>query len=144
MSKRTAWFLHASNLAVGATGLVFAWMLYFAEPEDPFAIVNHPWQPDVQHLHVLTAPLLVFGCGVIWISHVWRRIRSGFPVRRKTGILLAALLWPMIASGYLIQVAVDETLREVSVWVHVSTSIAWIALYLVHQFLKDAPKPKAS
>ena len=35
-------------------------MRYFARSEDPFAIANHPWQPTLQHAHVLVAPLLVF------------------------------------------------------------------------------------
>lgn len=134
MTKRTAWFLHLSALLVGGTGLVFGWMLYLAEPVDEFAIVNHPWQPDVQHLHVLTAPLLVFTCGLIWFAHVWRRIRSGYPHRRKTGIVLAVLLGPMIASGYLIQVSVDPTWRLAWVWTHGVSSSLWVIVYVAHQF----------
>ena len=37
MTRGTAWFVHASTIAVGATGLVYGWMLYFAESDDPRA-----------------------------------------------------------------------------------------------------------
>ena len=60
MSRGQSVFLHLANLAVSGTGLVYAWMRYLAEPVDEWAIVNHPWQPHTQHLHILTAPLLVF------------------------------------------------------------------------------------
>ena len=61
MTRLEAWFLHVATILVGGGGLVYAWMRYFVRPDDPFAVVNHPWQPDVQHLHVLAAPLLVSG-----------------------------------------------------------------------------------
>jgi hypothetical protein len=31
-------------------------MRCLAEPADEWAVVNHPWQPHLQHLHVLAAP----------------------------------------------------------------------------------------
>jgi len=132
------WFQHVANITVGGTGLIYGWMLYFAEAaeEDPFSIatVNHPWQPQVHNLHVLFAPLLVFAIGILWPSHIWQRIRSGFAVRRRVGLMLATLAVPMIASGYLLQTSVDETWRDVWVWTHVATSVLWIVAYLWHQF----------
>lgn len=133
MTRGEAWGQHVANLLVGGTGLVYAWMRYLAEPADEFAVVNHPWQPDVQHLHVLTAPLLVFATGLIWSDHVWKRVRSGFQPRRKLGLALFGLLVPMIASGYLLQVAVGEKARTAFGWIHLATSLAWIAVYVAHQ-----------
>ncbi|HYH44472.1 MAG TPA: hypothetical protein VEG34_02210, partial [Thermoanaerobaculia bacterium] len=60
MTRFEAWTVHVSTLLVGGTGLVYAWMLYLLPADDPFSTLHHRWQPDVQHLHVLTAPLLVF------------------------------------------------------------------------------------
>ena len=133
MTRPTAWFLHLSSFAVGATGLVYGWMLYLVTSDDPFAIVNHPWQPSLQHQHVLAAPFLVFACGLIWKNHVWGRIRTRFQARRRTGIALALLLGPMIVSGYLVQVATTEWSRRASIVTHVVTSCLWLAIYLVHQ-----------
>lgn len=132
MTRTEAWLNHVANVLVGGTGIVYAWARYLAEPPDEFSLV-HPWQPHAQHLHVLTAPLLVFACGLIWSRHVWARVRSGFKPRRPTGLVLAASLVPMIASGYLLQVAVDETWRTVWIWVHVAVSVLWGVSYAVHQ-----------
>lgn len=106
MSRVQKLFLHLSNLAVCGTGLVYAWMRYLVEPGDEWAVVNHPWQPHFQHLHVLTAPLLVFALGLIWSTHVLGKLANGSE-NRVAGAGLTALFLPMVASGYLLQVAVD-------------------------------------
>jgi hypothetical protein len=53
----------AANLLVGGTGLVYGWFRYFVTSDDPYAVVNHPAQPLWHHLHLWTAPLLVFAFG---------------------------------------------------------------------------------
>jgi undecaprenyl pyrophosphate phosphatase UppP len=130
--------MHAANALVGGTGLVYAWMCYFAVPVDEFAIVNHPWQPALQHAHVLSAPLLVFAGGVIWHRHVWTRVRDKFKQRRTTGLGLALTLVPMIASGYLIQTAGDELWRKLWVAVHLVSSGLWLAGYVAHLLTRPA------
>jgi hypothetical protein len=139
VTRPQVWLVHASNLLVGGTGLVYAWMLYLSEPVDEFALVNHPWQPEVQALHVVTAPLLVFAAGWIWSGHVLRHWRLGTPRGRRTGIALALLLAPMVASGYLLQTAREESWREAWIAVHLATSALWVLAALVHPFL---PAPR--
>jgi len=133
MTRTEAWLNHASTLAVGGTGLVYGWMRYLCEPVDEFAIVNHPWQPHLQHLHVLLAPVLVFAAGLVFRTHALKRLASPRSTRRRTGWTLLLSLLPMIASGYLLQVASDEVWRSVWIVVHVATSLAWLAGYAVHQ-----------
>jgi hypothetical protein len=128
------WAMHLSSLLVGGTGLVYAWMVYLAEPVDPYSVVHHPWQPAVQHLHVLVAPLLVFVSGMIWRRHIWSSWRLGVRARRRSGLSLALSLIPMIVSGYLVQVTVEESWRNVWSWVHLAASLLWLLGYLVHQF----------
>jgi hypothetical protein len=125
--------LHLSNLLVGGTGLVYAWMVFLVQPADPYAVVNHPLQPQVQHLHILIAPLLVFTAGLIWRRHAWSQWRRGVEDRRKSGLSLISLLVPMIVSGYLIQTATDDSWRRIWVWVHLATSGLWLLGYLAHQ-----------
>lgn len=127
--------MHLSTLLVGGTGLVYAWMVYLAEPADPYSVVRHPWQPTLQHLHVLVAPLLVFVSGLIWRRHVWSGWRLGVRASRRSGISLAVSLAPMVVSGYLLQVTVEESWRNVWSWVHLATSLLWVLGYLVHQIL---------
>jgi len=133
VSRFQAWAVHLSSLLVGLTGLVYAWMRYFAEPADPYAVVNHPLQPTLQHLHVLAAPLFVFAAGLIWRQHVWKHWRSGMPGRRASGLFLMLTLVPMAMSGYLIQTAVDPAWRRAWVVIHLVTSGLWMVAYLGHQ-----------
>lgn len=124
--------LHVASLAVAGTGLVYAWMRYLVEPADEWAVVNHAWQPHLQHLHVLAAPLLVFAVGLIWSGHVAAKLRNGRR-NRVAGVGLTALFLPMAASGYLLQVAVDPVWRERWIWVHVAASLLWIGAFIAHQ-----------
>jgi hypothetical protein len=132
MTRLEALFVHLANLLVGGTGLAYAWYRYFAAPIDELSAV-HPGQPVAQHLHVLAAPLLVFAVGLLWRTHVWLGIRLGSGARRRSGILLAALAAPMIASGYLLQIAVEPRWRTAWIGVHVAASLLWIAATLAHQ-----------
>lgn len=133
MSRFESWMMHLSNLLVGGTGLVYAWMLYFVRPEDPYAVINHPAQPHVQHLHILAAPLLVFAVGLVWQRHVWSHWSRGVRRGKRTGISMILTLVPMVVSGYLIQTAVDDNWRKIWVTVHLIASGLWIAVYLAHQ-----------
>jgi hypothetical protein len=125
-------FLPLANGLVGGSGLVYAAMRYLMTPSDEWSVVNHPWQPHVQHLHVLAAPLLLFAAGLIWSRHVSAKYRNGGQ-GRSTGIGLVVSLVPMAASGYLIQVAVDANWRTVWIVVHVASSLVWLAVLAAHQ-----------
>ncbi len=135
MNRATAWTVHASTILVGGTGLVYAWMSYLATPADEFSIVGHPWQPQVQHLHIWTAPLLVFGVGLIWRDHAWRHYRRGQPHGRRSGISLLLSAAPMVASGYFIQTAAEHGWRRAWVVVHLAASALFAVGYVVHQIV---------
>lgn len=137
MSRLEQWTVHVSTLLVGGTGLVYAWMKYLLEPSDPFAVVNHPFQPTVQHLHVLTAPLLVFGIGIIWREHIWKHYSRGVRAGRRSGVSMLATAIPMVLSGYLIQTTVTEGWRTAWIVIHVTTSVLWGAGYLSHSVIVD-------
>jgi hypothetical protein len=133
VSRFEAWFLHLSSLLVGGTGLVYAWMVYLVKPADPYSVVNHPWQPAVQHLHILVAPLLVFAAGMVWRRHAWSHWQRGVEPRRRSGASLIFTLVPMVVSGYLIQTAVEGDWRRIWVVVHLVASGLWLLGYLAHQ-----------
>lgn len=132
MKRWEALLVHLSTLLVGGTGLVYAWMRYLLPPPDEWAVIHHPLQPLTQHLHVLAAPLLVFGVGVIWSQHVWGHWRRGVPARRRSGLFLLLGLVPMAASGYLLQTTTDEAWRKAWVVVHVASSLLYLAGYVGH------------
>jgi hypothetical protein len=133
VSRFESWMIHLSTLLVGGTGLVYAWMVYLVRPTDPYAVVNHPLQPQVQHWHVLTAPMLVFAVGLIWHRHVWSHWRRNPQNGKKSGRGMVLTLVPMVVSGYLIQTAVDGGWRKTWVIVHLLASALWLAGYLAHQ-----------
>jgi len=124
--------VHVANCLVIVTGVVYAVMRYVVTPSDEWAVVNHPWQPHVQHLHVLVAPLLVFAVGVIWRRHVVKRFANGRE-GRVSGLGLLVGFCPMVASGYLIQIAVEPGWRTAWIGVHLATSTLWVAAFLIHQ-----------
>lgn len=132
MSRFDAWSIHLSTLLVGGSGLVYAWMLYILHPTDPYAVVNHPLQPLVQHLHVWLAPLLVFAAGAVWRSHGWAHLRQGIEARRWSGRGLLLTLAPMVASGYLIETAISPGWRQAWVAIHLASSGLWIAALVAH------------
>ena len=143
LPRAEVWALHLSCVLVGGTGLVYAWMRYLVTPVDPFAVVNHPWQPTWMHLHVLAAPLLVFAVGMVWRRHVWCGWRLGIRARRRSGLGLALSLAPMIVSAGLLQVSVGEGWRRAWGWVHLATGGLWIAGYLAHQLMRRPVSPRA-
>ena len=141
MSSFDRYLLYLANALVGGTGLVYAWMIYFLEPEGEFAIVNHPWQPHLQHLHIVLAPLLVFAIGHLWYQHAWLFLKSGVQPGRKSGISLLAMALPMVLSGYLIQVVMDDSWRSAWVIVHLATSALWLLAFLAHLFTHRRVRP---
>ena len=132
MNRSQTIFLHIANLVVCTTGLVYAWMRYLVTPADEWAVVNHAWQPHVQHLHVLGAPLLVFAMGLIWSAHIIGKLQNGRK-NRVAGIGLTALFLPMAASGYLLQIAVQPGWRQTWMWVHIVSSLMWVVAFVFHQ-----------
>lgn len=132
MSRAERALFHVSNGLVVGTGLVYAWMLYALEPQDEYALVNHPLQSDLQHAHVLAAPLLVLLLGVLWRSHVAPQLRARQRARRTSGIALLTLAGPMILSGYALQVSSEPNWRDTWIVAHLATSALWIAAIGVH------------
>jgi len=122
----------SATAAVAVTGLVYAWMAYCLSPADPMDLANHPWQGTTLHLHVLAAPVWLVVFGALWHAHVWPKLRGAGLARRRSGIALAVLAIVMAASGYLLQTAVDETLRSLWLVTHVTTSLLWLLVLLWH------------
>lgn len=132
MTRAQRWALILGNLAVTGTGLAYGWACYFAESDDPFSIVNHPWQPHLQHLHVLAAPLLVFVTGMLWPGHIGPLLRSAWNDPLRSGVVLGSSFLPMVLSGYLLQVTVDETWLRAWRWTHIAASLSWIVFLFAH------------
>jgi len=133
VSRLERMLVNGSVVLTAATGFVYLVMKYFMTNDDPFSVLNHPWQPHVLALHLLVAPLLIFALGLIMREHVvgWlreERARRG----RASGIYTTLLAAPMIASGYLLQIFTDPEPRRWLAWVHIGCGILFTTLFLVH------------
>jgi len=103
------------------------------EPEDPFTLIRHPLQPWALDLHVLSGPLFLVALGVILRGHILARLNNPRRRRgRRSGLLAALLLVPMIASGYLLQTATAEWWRGVALVTHLTSGTLFLGTYLVH------------
>jgi hypothetical protein len=112
--------------------------------DDPFAVVNHPWQPLVLKAHILVAPLLVFSIGLVTLRHVWRHLRSRMPEGRRSGLLTVVVLGPMIVSGYLIQAITHEGLLKAMAVSHIGLGLVYGLGLLAHQFAAGGRKARAA
>jgi hypothetical protein len=132
MTQVERWLLSVLSLIVAASGAAYLWMKYFLVPSDPFAVVNHPWQPYMLDAHVLAAPALLIVFGVVWTSHVRGKLEGGRPYSRRSGLLSLWAFLIMAASGYVLQVLTNETARQVAVIAHVASGGLFTVAYGVH------------
>jgi hypothetical protein len=135
MNRLERWSVVAGSFLVTVTGVVYLWMKYLLHTDDPFAVVNHPWQPAMLKLHIVTAPLLVFGIGLIAVRHVLAHWRAGVTYARRSGVAAALTVLPMVLSGYLVQAVTDAGWLAVASWVHIATGMVYGAAFAVHQLL---------
>lgn len=132
MSRFEKWSFTAATLVVGLSGLAYWYFAYGLVSDDPFSVINHPLQPVALDIHVLAAPAMLFLAGILFRSHVRGKLRGGGRARRASGIGLIGVFVLMGGSGYLLQVAVRDRLRDAAFYVHVFSGLVFLPLYLGH------------
>ena len=126
------WFFNAMHTAVTLSGVAYFCMKYLMTTDDPFALVNHPWEPAMLSVHVISAPLVVVLFGMVFRSHTLRKLLQASPVNRRSGLTSAGAFLVMTLSGYLIQVATSPAAISVAIWTHVATSLLFALAYGAH------------
>ena len=132
MRSLERWSLHLGALLTGLSGLLYGWLRYYGRVPGEFGIEPHPLQGLTQHLHVLAAPLLLFALGMTVRGHLTTKLRIDTREGRRTGLGLGFLILPMVATGYLVQVATAPGWRLAYAWVHGVASLLFLIAYLVH------------
>jgi hypothetical protein len=132
MKRWERWTFNLCALAVAISGFAYLWMKYFVQADDPFAVVNHPWQSAMLHLHVLASPPFVLIFGVILNSHIMKKLRATRTPNRKTGLASLATFAAMIVSGYLLQVTLSDAWLQALVVVHVASGALFTVTYGTH------------
>ena len=126
------WGFNAFHVIVAVTGTVYLYMKYALTTDDPFAIVNHPWQPTMLSAHVVAAPFFVAFFGMLFRSHSFGKLRSRNPANRRTGWTSVLGFSAMALTGYLIQVATTPALITFFIWTHVAASVVFVIGYGIH------------
>jgi hypothetical protein len=139
MNSWERWFFNVLSALVAATGVVYFWMKYFMTTADPFAVVNHPWQPAMLAWHVMAAPALVLIFGIVLRSHIIGKLLSSSRPSRRSGWVSLGSFGVMALSGYLVQVISDPMLLGAVIVAHVASSVVFIVVYAVHLLIGWSP-----
>jgi hypothetical protein len=132
MKRWERWCFNSATAVVAATGFLYIWMKYFLKNNDPFAVVNHPWQGATLHLHLLAAPVLILIFGVVLNSHILKKFGVARMPNRRTGLTSLMLFIAMVASGYLLQVVSGERSIRTLVIAHIGSGVLFSVAYGVH------------
>ncbi|HEY3400897.1 MAG TPA: hypothetical protein VGK03_09725 [Geothrix sp.] len=142
MSPLERWSLHLAALATAGTGLMDGLLRWFGQRAGEFGPEAHPWLPVAQHLHVLTAPLLLFALGMVVRGHLQIKLKKG-PEGRRTGLGAAFLIAPMVLSGYAVQVVTSPAWRTGFSWAHGIGAGLFLLAYLGHLFIPHSRSEEA-
>jgi len=133
MSRFERWSVWVTSTITAITGIGLLWTKYFIQTSDPWAVVNSPLQPWLLRSHLVVSPLLVFAIGLITTRHIWRHLRTRVRIGRRTGVAMGFVLFPMIVSGYLIQVTTDRAWLTAIIVAHIATGLVYCAGIVLHQ-----------
>jgi hypothetical protein len=132
MKRWERWSFNAAALLVAVSGFAYFWMKYAMQSDDPFAVVNHPWQPATLTLHVLASPAFILLFGIVLNSHVMRKLRATSERNRLSGFLSFGTFATMVVTGYALQVVIHEWWLSALVALHVTASVVFTIAYAIH------------
>jgi hypothetical protein len=132
MKRWERWTFNALSLAVAATGFAYLWMKYAVQNDDPFAVVNHPWQTSMLGLHVVASPVFILVFGIIFNSHVMKKLSATRLPNRRSGVVSLGAFAAMVVSGYLLQVSSSEAWLAALVVIHVTSGAVFSIVYVAH------------
>lgn len=130
MTTWQRWSFTALAALVTVSGVLYFWMIQLT-PTDPFAVVNHPLQPMVQRVHVLAAPPFLILFGMLAGTHVAWKLRARGALL-PSGLITLITIVLMVASGYLLEIAIDEWWRRMWSALHVLSGTIFALACAVH------------
>ena len=132
MNRWERWTFGLLTLGVLLSGGAYFWMKYLLVNDDPFSVVNHPWQSAMLAAHVLAAPGLLLMFGILVDGHVRRKVGASRITNRRSGFVSFGSFFVMAASGYLLQVLTSDAVLGVTSVVHVVSGVLFGVSYLAH------------
>ena len=140
MKRWEAWTNHVGWTVVAASGLLYGALKYFVTASDPDSRLATPWQPSVLAVHLLAAPIAVFGLGLLFRRHALARWITGERLGRRTGGLMLWLAVPLGLSGYMVSVLTGELTRRWTGWIHAAMGLVFAAGYALHPRASTLPE----
>ena len=132
MKRWERWTFNSVTLVVAVTGFAYLWMKYALVQQDPFAIVNHPWETAMLNLHVIASPVFILVFGIIFNSHVMKKFRATGLPNRRSGYTSLGTFAVMVLSGYLLQINSDERWLQALVILHIGSGVVFSVVYAAH------------
>jgi hypothetical protein len=132
MKRWERWTFNLCALAVAVTGFVYLWMKYGMRTDDPFAVINHPWQTSILDLHLVASPVFVLVFGIVFNSHVMKKLLAPRLPNRRSGYVSLGTFAAMVVSGYLLQVSWSEAWLQALVVFHLGAGILFTVAYAAH------------
>ncbi len=129
------WAFNLLHAVVAATGIAYFCMKYLMASTDPFAVVNHSWQPSMLAWHIVAAPFFVVFFGMLFRTHTLRKLLSASPRNRRTGWTSLVGFSVMALTGYLIQVTASPAWITAWIWIHVAASAIFAVGYTTHMVI---------
>lgn len=126
------WGFTVLAVVVTVTGFAYLYMNEFITTDDPFALVNHPWQGPTLVVHIVAAPVLIAFFGMLLSIHTLPKLRGRLPFNRRTGLISLWTFSPMALSAYLHQVSTAPLWIDIWWWVHILSACAFVAGYAFH------------
>ncbi len=143
MKRWEAWVNHAAWSLVALSGLVYGVLKYFLTSSDPDSRLGHPWQPFVLAVHLVAAPIAIFALGLVFRRHALKRLTTGEPERRRTGIVMTLLAIPLALSGSVVQVLTGDAARRWTGWAHAALGLVYAVGYALHPLVSGLPDDAA-
>jgi hypothetical protein len=137
MKSWERWIFNGLAVAVAATGFAYLWMKHALETSDPFAVVNHPWQGATLDLHIVVSPAFILVFGIIFNSHVMKKLRAPRLPNRRSGYISLATFSAMVISGYLLQISASEQWLQALVALHVGSGVVFSFVYTTHLIISS-------
>ena len=143
MKRWEAWLNHVGWTLVAASGVLYGVLKYFVAGSDPDSRLGHPWQPAVMAVHVLAAPVAVFGLGLLFRHHVLARFASATGRKGLTGTVMTLLAIPLALSGYVLQTLTGDAARRWTGWAHAALGLFYAIGYAMHPVPSRLPDDAA-
>ena len=143
MKRWEAWVNHVGWTLTGASGILYGILKYFVGGRDPDSRLGHPWQPAVLAVHILAAPVAVFGFGLLFRRHVLARLTAGAGPKRLTGTVMTLMAIPLALSGYVLQTLTGDAARRWTGWAHAALGLVYAIGYAMHPVPSRLPDDAA-